>query len=171
MRPGRVLIETEEIRRRVSELAEEISREYKSVKPVLVTVLKGGVIFISDLLRELSIAVELDFVSVSSYRKRRRARTAEIVQNLSGDVRGKHVIVVENIVDTGSTLERILRELKARGAASVEVCCLLDKKAKRRLDVDIKYKGFIIENNFVVGYGLDYNQKYRNLPHIALLEG
>jgi len=170
LRPGRVLIETEEIRRRVCELGEEISREYKSVKPVLVTVLKGSVIFVSDLLRELSIPVELDFLSVSSYRNRQKTRPAEIVQDLSGDVRGKHVIVVENIVDTGSTLDRILKELRSRGAVSVEICCLLDKRAKRKIDVDIKYKGFIIDNNFVVGYGLDYNQKYRNLPHIALLK-
>jgi len=170
LRPGKVLIETDDIKQRVSELGEEISRNYHHEKPVLVTVLKGGVIFVSDLIRELSIPVELDFVSVSSYKKREKAAPAKIVQNLSGSVAGKHVIVVENIVDTGSTLNRILQELKDRGAASVEVCCLLDKKCKRKVDVDIRYRGFIIQDNFVVGYGLDYNQRFRNLPHIALLE-
>lgn len=170
MRPGKVLIETDDIRRRVSELGEEISRNYHRQKPVLVTVLKGGVIFVSDLIRELSIPVELDFVSVSSYKKRKKAGPARMVQNLSGSVAGKHVILVENIVDTGSTLSRILEELKEKGAASVEVCCLLDKKCRRKVDIDIKYKGFIVKNNFVVGYGLDYNQRFRNLPYIALLE-
>ena len=170
MRPQKVLIKTEDIKRRVSELGEEISRNYHHQKPVLVTVLKGGVIFVSDLIRELSIPVELDFVSVVSYKKREKAGPAKIVQNLSGSVAGKHVIVVENIVDTGSTLSRILEELKEKGAASVEVCCLLDKKCRRKVDIDIKYKGFTVEDNFVVGYGLDYNQRFRNLPHIALLE-
>lgn len=170
MKPGKVLIQTDDIKRRVSELGEEISRHYQHEKPVLVTVLKGGVIFVSDLIRELSIPVELDFVSVSSYKKRKRTGRTKIIQNLSGSVAGKHVIVVENIIDTGSTLSRILAELKEKGAASVEVCCLLDKKRRRKIDIDIKYKGFMIQDNFVVGYGLDYDQRFRNLPHIALLE-
>lgn len=170
MKPGKVLIEPTEIRRRVSELGEEISNHYRSRKPVLVTVLKAGVIFSSDLVRELTIPVELDFVSASSYKHKIKAGPVKILQNLSSDLKGKDVLVVESIVDTGSTLDRILKELKNRGAASVEVCCLLDKKAKRKYDVDIKYKGFMIDDDFVVGYGLDYDQKYRNLPYIAVLE-
>ncbi len=170
MRPGKVLIESDEIRRRVSELGEELSENYKDRKPVLITILKGGVIFASDLIREMSIPVELDFLSVSSYDKSKKSGHAKIIQDLAGDVEGKHVILVENIVDSGSTLDRILKEMKSRGAASVEVCCLLDKKTRRKHDVDIKYKGFIIDDKFVVGYGLDYNQNFRNLPDIVLLE-
>ena len=163
------MIENDEIRRRVSELGEEISRNHKGHKPLLVTVLKGGAMFASDLVRELSIPVETDSVSIRSYRKE-KSGPARIVKDLAGRVKGKHVVVVENIVDSGSTLERILAELKDRGAASVEVCCLLDKKTARKHDIDIKYKGFLIDDSFVVGYGLDYNQRYRNLPHIMLLE-
>lgn len=163
------MIDNEEIRRRVSELGEEISRNYRGQRPVLITVLKGGAMFASDLLNEMSIPVETDSVSVSSYKKK-RSGPARIVKDLTREVKGKHVVVVENIVDSGSTLERLLKELKDRGAASVEVCCLLDKKTTRKHDVDIKYKGFIIDDRFVVGYGLDYNQRYRNLPDIVLLE-
>jgi len=163
------LIEKEEIRRRVSELGEEISRNYKGEKPLLVTVLKGGAAFASDLLKELSIPVETDSVSVSSYKKE-QSGPARIVKDLSSEVKGRRIVLVENIVDSGSTLNRILEELEERGAASVEVCCLLDKKTARKHDIDIKYKGFIIDDKFVVGYGLDYNQRYRNLPDIALLE-
>jgi hypoxanthine phosphoribosyltransferase len=170
LKPGKVLIESNEIRRRVCELGEEISENYRDVKPVLVTILKGGVIFASDLIREMSIPVELDFLSVSSYDKSKKSGQAKIVRDLAGDVHGKHVLLVENIVDSGSTLDRILKEMKARGAASVEVCCLLDKRVKRKHDVDIRYKGFIIDDKFVVGYGLDYNQNFRNLPDIMLLE-
>jgi hypoxanthine phosphoribosyltransferase len=169
LRPGEILIEKDEIRRRVSELGEEISRNYQGQKPVLVTVLKGGAMFASDLLRELSIPVETDSVHVSSYEKE-KSGPARIVKDLRSKVKGKHVVLVENIVDSGSTLKRILKDLEERGAASVEVCCLLDKKTARKHDIDIKYKGFIIDDKFVVGYGLDYNEKFRNLPDIVLLQ-
>lgn len=163
------MIESDEIKRRVAELGEEISRNHEGHKPILVTVLKGGAMFASDLTKELSIPIETDSVSVSSYKKS-TSGPAKIVKDLAGRVKGRHVVVVENIVDSGSTLERLLKELKDRGAASVEVCCLLDKKTARKHDIDIKYKGFLIDDKFVVGYGLDYNQEFRNLPDIMLLE-
>ena len=166
---GEILITEADIRRRVSELGEEISRDYADRTPILVSVLKGGVIFLSDLVRELKMLHEIDFMSVSSYDGGTASTgVVRILQDLSINIEGEDVIIVEDIVDTGLTLDYIRHILLARHPKSLRICTLLDKKPKRKVDVPIDYIGFEIPDTFVIGYGLDYDQKYRNLPYIAL---
>jgi hypoxanthine phosphoribosyltransferase len=167
---AKILITEEEIRRRVKELGEEISRDYQGKNPVLVTVLRGGIMFLCDLIREISIPVTLDFLSISSYSGQTQTGIVRILKDLDESIENKHVILIEDIIDTGLTLNYILRALKARRPAEVRVCALLDKKARRIIDIPIDYIGFEIPDEFVVGYGMDYNQKYRNLPFIGILK-
>jgi hypoxanthine phosphoribosyltransferase len=162
-----VLFSASDIRRRVEELGVEITRDYAGRSPVLVTVLKGGAIFLSDLIREIDLAVRVDFISISSYERAKEASgVVRIMKDLDQDIGGEDVIVVEDIVDTGLTLSYLLATLRGRGPASLEVCTLLDRTARRIPLLPIRYQGFECPDRFVVGYGLDYEQRYRNLPDI-----
>ncbi len=166
---GKVLITGEEIRDRVTQLGKEISSDYRGSAPTFVGVLKGGLLFISDLIREVDLRVKLDFVGLSSYRGTARGKT-RVTREPSSGIEGEDLILVDGIVDTGLSLRRILDGLKSRNPASLKVCTLLDKKSRRQVEVRLDYVGFRIPDLFVVGYGLDYEEQYRNLPHIAVFE-
>ena len=166
------MISAEEIERRVEEMAGEITRDYQGKTVTLVCILKGGVFFMVDLSRKLNIPVEFDFMDISSYGDDVvSSGIIKIDKDLSNPITGKHVILVEDIIDTGRTLSHLYLHLNAQGPASLKICTLLDKKSRREVfDVTPEYIGFEIPNKFVVGYGLDYAQKYRNLGHIGILE-
>lgn len=167
---GEVLISPEELDRRVSELGAEITRDYAGKDLVMVGVLRGAVIFIADLLRNLEVPCEIDFMAVSSYGSSRDSSgVVRILKDLDDSITGRDVLIVEDIVDSGLTLNYLMRNLQARDPASIEVCSLLTKPERRRVDIPIKYVGFEIPNTFVVGYGLDYGQRYRNLDYVATL--
>jgi hypoxanthine phosphoribosyltransferase len=167
----RVLISQEDLERRVHELAAEIDRDYAgSDRLVCVGVLKGSVFFMVDLLKRLTIPLAIDFFQTSSYGSGTTPGEVRIKKDLDLAIRGKDVLLIEDIVDTGWTLRTILDLLRFRGARSVKLCALLDKAAAREATVQIDYKGFEIEPLFVVGYGLDFDEKYRNLPYIAVLD-
>lgn len=166
-----VLLDREVIARRVAELGELISRDYRGLDPVLVGVLKGGVLFLADLLRAISIHVTLDFMAISSYGAgTQTSGVVRILKDLDHPVAGRHVLLVEDIVDTGLTLRYLLDNLRSRRPASVKACVLLDKAERRVTDVPLDYVGFRIPNRFVVGYGLDFAEHYRNLPFIGVLK-
>lgn len=168
---GEILINGDDIQRRVRELGEEISRDYLGKVPILVTILRGGVMFLADLMRALEIDHEIDFMSVSSYgfAETRTSGVVRILADLSMNIEGRDVLIVEDIVDTGLTLSYIREVLETRTPASLRICALLDKKARRIKDVHVDYVGFEIPDRFVVGYGLDFAERYRNLPHIVAL--
>lgn len=171
IRIGKILIDEAEIKRRVKELGEEISKDYQDKVPILVSVLKGGIIFLSDLMRELSVLHEVDFMSVSSYNGGTESSgVVRILHDLSINIEGKDVIIVEDIVDSGMTLDYIRHILLARHPKSLRICTLLDKKVARKIAVPIDYVGFEIPDEFVIGYGLDYGERYRNLPYVAVME-
>lgn len=171
MKIGKILIKEDEIRQRVKELGEQISLDYKGKVPTLVSILKGGIMFLSDLIRALKILHEIDFMSVSSYDGRTESSgVVRILADLSINIEGRDVIIVEDIVDTGLTLDYIRHILLARHPKSLRICTLLDKKARRRIEVPLDYVGFEIPDAFVIGYGLDYEERYRNLPYIAILD-
>lgn len=170
---AKVLIAQQDLARRVREMGEQISADYGDKEPILVCILKGAVMFYADLCRAISIPVSLDFMAVSSYGNRTKSSgEVEIRKDLSVPIDGRHVIVVEDIVDSGFTLSYLMRVLSSRGAASVKICTLLDKPERRAPGILIQadYAGFVIGNEFVVGYGLDYAEKYRNLPYIGVLK-
>jgi len=160
-----VLYSASVIRTRVRELGEAISRDYEGREPLLVSVLKGGVMFLADLFRAIEAHVQMDFMSISPYGPEGTG-VVRIMKDLDLDIMGQDVIVVEDIVDTGLTLSYLLTVLRARQPASLEVCALLDKSARRIAPLEIRYRGFDCPDRFVVGYGLDYAQRYRNLPFI-----
>jgi hypoxanthine phosphoribosyltransferase len=167
---GEVLIEPERLQERVRQLGAEISRDYAGRDLVMVGVLKGAVVFVADLLRSLEIPCEIDFMDVSSYGSSTdTSGVVRILKDLDDPVTGRDVLIVEDIVDSGLTLNYLLRSLSARDPASLEVCALMTKADRRRVEVPIRYVGFEIPDAFVVGYGLDYGQKYRNLEHVAVL--
>ena len=167
---GEVLISPEELDRRVRELGTEVSRDYAGKDLVMVGVLRGAVIFIADLLRSLDVPCEIDFMAVSSYGSSRDSSgVVRILKDLDDSITGRDVLIVEDIVDSGLTLNYLMRNLQARDPASLEVCSLLTKPERRRVEIPIKYVGFEIPNTFVVGYGLDYAQRYRNLDYVARL--
>jgi hypoxanthine phosphoribosyltransferase len=171
-RPGQVLVAEKEIAARVAEIGREIARDYAESALVLVGVLQGAIPFVADLMRALPIDVTVDFLRASSYGAGTTSSgTVRLVGDLSVDVADRHVVVVDDIVDTGHTLAALKRELEARRPRSVKTCVLLDKTGRRETEVRIDYVGFTIPNVFVVGYGLDYDGLYRNLPHVATLEG
>jgi hypoxanthine phosphoribosyltransferase len=152
-------------------MARRISREYTGKNPVLVGVLRGSFVFMADLLREITIPVEVDFIAVASYNGGTRSSgVVRLNQDLSTNIQGRHVILVEDIVDSGLTLSYLIKNLKTRRPRSLAVCTLLDKKERRRAEVPVKYRGFVIPDKFVVGYGLDHNQRYRNLPYVSWIE-
>jgi hypoxanthine phosphoribosyltransferase len=164
-----VLIGSDELRSRVTELGMRISRDYAGREPVLVTVLKGGIFFLADLCRAISGSVVLDFMAVSSYGPAAASGAVRITKDLDEDISGRPVLVVEDIIDTGLTLNYLLGVLRARGPESLEVCVLLDKDVRRIVDLPIAYRGFRIPDRWVVGYGLDQRQVLRNLPFIGVL--
>ncbi|MDI6815878.1 MAG: hypoxanthine phosphoribosyltransferase [Actinomycetota bacterium] len=168
----KILISEDEIAAKVLELGKEISAEYADKDLVIVNVLRGGVIFVSDLIRKMSIPVTVDFMAISSYGPSTESSgVVRVVKDLEENINDRHVLVVEDIIDTGLTLGYLLKNLSSREPASLNVCVLLDKSARRILDnLPIKYKGFDVPDAFVVGYGLDYRQKYRNLPYIGILK-
>jgi hypoxanthine phosphoribosyltransferase len=167
---GEVLISSEQLELRTRELGSEISRDYAGKDLVMVGVLRGAVVFIADLLRQLEVPCEIDFMAVSSYGSSRDSSgVVRILKDLDDSITGRDVLIVEDIVDSGLTLNYLMRTLQARDPASLEVCSLLTKPDRRRVDVPIRYTGFEIPNTFVVGYGLDHAQRYRNLDHVASL--
>ncbi|NPV59662.1 MAG: hypoxanthine phosphoribosyltransferase [Actinobacteria bacterium] len=170
-KPGRVLISAEEIGRRTEELAREISEDYAGRDLVMVGVLKGAFVFLADLARRVRIPLEIDFVAVSSYGSDTESSgVVRIMKDLDLDIAGKDVLLVEDIVDTGLTLKYLVGLLKERGPASVEICALLNKPEARKVDLEVKYSGFDVPPLFVVGYGLDYAERFRQLPYVGVLE-
>ncbi len=165
----RVLIPQNRLQERVSELGQEISQAYDGKDPALVAILKGSFIFAADLLRALAIPCSIDFMAISSYAAQPGSGVVQITKDLDESIAGRNVILVEDIIDTGLTANYLLNNLKQREPASVELCALLDKSARRIIDLPIAYRGFEIPDVFVVGYGMDYQQNYRNLPDIAIL--
>ena len=168
---SRILISEQELQNRVKELGAQISADYAGKDLLLVCVLKGGVLFLSDLLRAISIPVSIDFMATSSYgRSTKSSGVVRILKDLDEPIEGKDVLLVEDIIDTGNTLDYLLRILAERQPASLRVCALLDKRERRETPVTVDYVGFVIPNEFVVGYGLDFAQLYRNLPFIGVLK-
>ena len=170
---AKVLISEEQLAKRIREMAAEITRDYAGKNPTMICILKGAVMFYSDLLRNIPIPLTMDFMAVSSYgNKTKSSGEVEIRKDLSTSIEGKHVIIVEDIVDSGFTLSYLTRMLSSRGAASVKLCTLMDKPARRAPGITLKsdYSGFVVGDEFVVGYGLDYAEYYRNLPYIGVLK-
>ena len=167
---GDVLVPAEDLQRRVAELGAELSRDYEGRTPLLVAILKGAVPFLADLMRNLTIDCELDFMAVSSYGSSTDSSgVVRILKDLDAPIGDRDVIIVEDIIDSGLTLHYLLRNLRARQPRSVEVCALLTKPERRRVDLPIRYVGFEIPNRFAVGYGLDHGERYRNLSYVAAL--
>lgn len=169
---GTVVVDQEAIANRVAELASEISRDYQRKQQLmLVTILKGGFVFLSDLLRKLDIPAEIDFISISSYGSSTKSSgVVKILKDLDEDIANRHILIVEDIIDTGLTLNYLIKNLRSRSPKSVEVCALLDRPYRRIVDIPLKYRGFEIPDAFVVGYGLDYMGNFRQLPYIAKYE-
>lgn len=166
-----VLYSEEAINKRVKELGSEISKDYEGKELLIVGVLKGSVVFTSDLIKSVTIPCEIDFMAVSSYGKASESSgIVRILKDLDNDIENKHILIVEDIVDTGTTLSYLLQYLKARKAASIEIVALLSKEARRTSVVNVKYSGFDVPDEFIVGYGIDYAEKYRNLPFIGSLK-
>ena len=165
-----ILIDEATLRRRVEELGEEISGDYEGRDLLLVGVLKGAVFFMADLMRQISVACEIDFMAISSYGAASDSSgVVRILKDLDINIRGRHVLILEDIIDSGLTLSYLMRNLGAREPASLEVCALLVKHGRRETDVPVKYVGFEIPNRYVIGYGLDFAERYRNLPHVAVM--
>ncbi len=168
---GETLVSEQELRDRVAELGEQISRDYAGRSLLLVGVLKGAVFFLSDLMRYIDIPVEVDFMAVASYGSATDSSgVVRILKDLDAAIEGRDVLIVEDIVDSGLTLQYLLRNLGSRNPASLEVCALLTKPSRRKVELPSRYVGFQIADKFVVGYGLDYGEQYRNLPFVAALE-
>ena len=167
---GEVLVSTDELERRVGELGAEISRDYEGRDLVMIGVLKGAVLFLADLMRRLTVPCEIDFIAVSSYGSSTDSSgVVRILKDLEAPIEGRDVLIVEDIIDSGLTLQYLLRNLRARNPGTLEVCALLTKPERRRVELPIRYLGFEIPNRFVIGYGLDYAQRYRNLSYVAVL--
>jgi hypoxanthine phosphoribosyltransferase len=164
------LIDEETLQQRIRELGAEISRDYEGQDLLLLCILKGGILFLTDLMRHISIPHEIDFLAVSSYGKNIRESTGvvRILKDLDKPVDGRHILIVEDIIDTGHTLDYITRNLIARQPASLKICTLLDKAERRQVDIPVDYTGFVIPDKYVFGYGLDLDEKFRNLPFIGV---
>ncbi|MGQ9665474.1 MAG: hypoxanthine phosphoribosyltransferase [bacterium] len=163
-----ILIKEDDIKKRVNELGREINSDYKNKNPILVGVLKGAFMFLADLLRELTIPVEIDFLGISSYEGTKSSGVVRITHDLSVNIEDRDIILIEDIVDTGRTIDYIINNLRTRHPRSIAVCTLLNKKSARVIDVPLTYIGFNIPPVFVVGYGLDYENKFRNLRYIGV---
>jgi hypoxanthine phosphoribosyltransferase len=167
---GEILIEADALQARITELGAEVSREYEGRDLLLVGVLKGAVFFMADLMRELTVPCEIDFMAISSYGAGTDSSgVVRILKDLDANIAGRDVLVVEDIIDSGLTLSYLMRSLRARKPASLEICALLTKPGRREIDVPVKFVGFEIPNRFVIGYGLDFAERYRNLPYVAVL--
>ncbi|HEX2128257.1 MAG TPA: hypoxanthine phosphoribosyltransferase [Solirubrobacterales bacterium] len=167
---GETIVAADDLERRVRELGAEISRDYEGRDLVLIGVLKGAILFIADLMRELTVPCEVDFMAVSSYGSATDSSgVVRILKDLDASIEGRDVLLVEDIVDSGLTLHYLLKNLRAREPRSLEVCALLTKPERRRVELPIRYVGFEIPNRFAIGYGLDHGQRYRNLRHVAAL--
>jgi hypoxanthine phosphoribosyltransferase len=167
---GEILISEERLRARVAELAEEVSRDYADRDLLVIGVLKGAIFFIADLVRELTVPCELDFMALASYgASTHSSGVVRILKDLDGPIEGRNVLVVEDIIDSGLTLSYLMKNLASRQPASLEICTLLTKPGHRRLDLDTRYVGFDLPDTFVIGYGLDFDQKFRQLRFIAAL--
>ena len=168
----RVLLSEEEVNKKIGEVAAQINADYAGKSVHLICVLKGGVFFMCELAKRITVPVSMDFMSVSSYGDETKSSgVVRIVKDLDESLAGKHVIIVEDIVDSGRTLAYLKELLMGRGAADIKICTLLDKPSRRVKEVHVDYTCFAIPDEFVVGYGLDYAQKYRNLPYIGVVEG
>jgi len=166
-----VLLTEDDIKKRVAELGEEISRDYQGKELMLVGILRGAFVFLADLIRAINIPVETDFIAISSYgSSSTTSGVVRILKDLDDDIENKHVLIIEDILDTGLTLNYLVKNLTSRSPASLEVCSFIVKEGKQRVPIDLKYSGFTVPNTFVVGYGLDYAQKYRNVPFIGTLK-
>jgi hypoxanthine phosphoribosyltransferase len=169
---GDILVQRDDLEHRVKELAAEISHDYAGRELLLIGVLKGAVFFLADLMRHLEVSCEVDFMAVSSYgASTDSSGVVRILKDLDAPIEDRDVLIVEDIVDSGLTLSYLFRMLRARGPASLEVCALLTKPERREIDLPIRYVGFEIPNRFAIGYGLDYAERYRNLPYVAVLAG
>jgi hypoxanthine phosphoribosyltransferase len=167
---GEVLIEKESLGARIAELGAEISVDYAGRDLLLIGVLKGAVFFMADLMRKLTIPCEVDFMAISSYgASTDSSGVVRILKDLDINIEGRHVLVVEDIIDSGLTLSYLMRNLESREPATLEVCALLTKPDRREIEVPVRYVGFEIPNRFVIGYGLDFGERYRNLPYVAVL--
>jgi len=168
---GEILVQPDDLSRRVRQLGEQISADYAGRDLLLVGVLKGAVFFLSDLMRHIRIPCEVDFMAVASYGSATDSSgVVRILKDLDAAIEGRHVLIVEDIIDSGLTLQYLLRNLGARDPASIEVCALLTKPERRKVELEPRYVGFEIPNRFVVGYGLDHGERYRNLPYVAVLQ-
>ena len=166
-----VLIEDDRLQERIAELGGEISSDYRGRDLLLVGVLKGAVFFMADLMRHLTIPCEVDFMAISSYgASTDSSGVVRILKDLDINIEGRHVLVVEDIIDSGLTLSYLVRTLEARSPETLEICALLTKPDRREIDVRVRYTGFEIPNEFVIGYGLDYAERYRNLPYVGVLD-
>jgi hypoxanthine phosphoribosyltransferase len=167
---GEILIEEDRLQARIRELGRELSADYEGRELLLVGVLKGAVFFMADLMRSLSVPCEIDFMAISSYgASTDSSGVVRILKDLDINIENRHVLVVEDIIDSGLTLSYLLRNLESREPASLEICALLTKPSRREIDVPVRYVGFEIPNKFVIGYGLDFAERYRNLPYVGVL--
>ena len=167
---GKILIDEQRLQERIRELGRELSQDYAGRELLLVGVLKGAVFFMADLMRNISVPCEIDFMAISSYGAATDSSgVVRILKDLDINIEGRHVLVVEDIIDSGLTLSYLLRNLESREPASLEICALLTKPDRREIDVPVKYVGFEIPNEFVIGYGLDFAERYRNLPYVGVL--
>ena len=167
---GEILVQPDDLQRRVKELGAEITRDYAGKEPLLIGVLKGAVFFLSDLMRQIDVPCTVDFMAVASYGDATESSgVVRILKDLDAPIEGRDVLIVEDIVDSGLTLQYLMKNLRSRRPASLEVCALLTKPARREAEVSAKYIGFEIPNRFVIGYGLDHAERYRNLPYVAAL--
>ena len=166
-----ILISEEQIKKRIQELAVKLDKEYEGKRPLMVSILKGSVMFYADLLRAMSIPVEMDFMAISSYGAGAKSSgEVKLIKDLDRKIEGRDVVIVEDIIDSGYTISYLKRMLYSRKPASVKICALLDKYARRVVPIEADFKGFDIEDEFVIGYGLDYAERYRNLPYIGILK-
>jgi len=166
-----IMISQEQLCRRVGELAAELDREYQGKRPLMISILKGSIMFYADLLRAMTIPIEMDFMAISSYGAGAKSSgEVKLIKDLDRKIEGKDVIIVEDIIDSGYTLSYLKRMLYSRKPASVKICALLDKYERRVVPIEADFKGFDIRDEFVIGYGLDYAERYRNLPYIGILK-
>lgn len=163
----KVLISKEAIQKRVKELGEQITRDYAGKEPVIICMLKGAVYFFTDLTRNIDLPINIEFARLSSYRNGTVSGQMQVVSDITADISGKHVLIVEDIIDSGKTLAFFVEMLKIKNPASIKICALTDKKERREADIEADYVGFDVPNTFVIGYGLDYAEKYRELPYVA----
>ena len=167
----KTMLSEEEIKAKVAELGKKIEEDFEGQDLLVVGILKGASVFVSDLIRNINLDVNIDFMSVSSYgNSTESSGSVKILKDLDVDIKGKNVLIVEDIIDSGLTLSNLTRELSARDPKSLKICTLLDKPQRRKVDIPVDYVGFVIEDKFIVGYGIDYAEKYRNLPYIGIVE-